>query len=136
MHTCALHSVLMCAGADSVCKQICSDCMPSLHSQQLLIHRDSTLFILLYSCQCCDCLILCVVLQPSIFSAPLAWKVNYQAQTTRPCLDLVQSAQRMRSLYLFVQCLASTHSVTTVYVPIVKRTTISPALHVQPEWMP
>ena len=126
----------MSAGADT---QFANIHTLSLHLQQLLIRTQQAFHAVKqkrYSCERCDCLTLCVVLQPSIFSEPLAWKVKYQALTIRPCPDLVQFAQRTISPYLFVQCLASTHSVTTVYVPIVKRTTISPALHVRPEWMP
>ena len=126
----------VCSCCHSVCCLVFCECMPSLHPQELLIHRHCKLFMLLYSCECCDCLTVCIVLQPSIFSVPPAWKVNYQARTIRPCLDLVQSVQRMRSLYLSVHCLASTPSATTVYVPIVKQTTISPAQHVPPEWTP
>ena len=136
MYTPALCTAFSCLQVLTLSLPTASDCMPSLHPHQLSIHRDSNLFILFYSCECCDCLTLCVVLQPSIFSVPLVWKARYQVLTIGPCQDLVQFAQRMRSPYLFVQCLASTHSVTTVYVPIVKRTTISPALHVRPEWMP
>ena len=74
------------------------------------------------------------MLQPNIFSVPLAWRLSHLMSQIWLKLVLVQFVEHMKSLSLSVLCLAVTHSVTTVYAQTVRQTPSSPALHAHSGW--